>query len=99
MRHHHVAQSNVLLVVRVVRHPTGHAQNEHVVHLLECAQQSGGGVARGGHRFACVANGWQLGADDSMGANVAECVDVGFACGWKCGFWYINNQQTKKQII
>lgn len=79
MGHHNVAQSHVLLVVRIVRHSTCHTQNEHIVHLLECAQQTGGRVARGSHRFASVANGRQFGADYAMCANVAECVDIGFA--------------------
>lgn len=94
MRHHNVAQSHVLLVVRVMGHTTSHTQNKHVVHLLECAQQSGGRISGSGHRFAGVANGWQFCADNAMGANVAESVDIGFTF-----FFWGENSGNKKENI
>lgn len=69
----------MLLVVRVVGHSAGHAHNEDIVNLLECAQQPSGRVARRRHRLTCAARRRQLGADDAMCANVAQGINIRFA--------------------
>lgn len=69
----------MLLVVRVVGHSAGHAHNEDIVNLLECAQQASGRIARRRHSLTCAAHRRQLGADDAMCANVAQGINIRFA--------------------
>lgn len=80
-RDDHIAQANVLLVIGVMWNAASHADNEHVVDFLECAQQSGHCVAGRCHRLARTTDRRQFCADDAMGADVAQCVHVRFT--WK----------------
>ncbi len=46
-RQHHVAQPHVARVVCVVGHAAAHAHQQHVLHLLEGAEEARGGAAAG----------------------------------------------------
>jgi len=70
-----------------VGHAPGHAHDEDEVDLLECAQQAGGGVARRRHRLPVAAHRRELGAHDPVRPNVAQGINVRFACGMERRPW------------
>lgn len=71
MRDDDVSEPDVPVVVGVVGHAARHADEEDVVDLLECAEQSCGRVSGRGHRFPGVADRGQLGAHYAVCADVA----------------------------
>lgn len=71
----------MLLIVRVVGNATGYAHDENIVDLLECAQQTGCGIARRRHRLPIAAHRRELGAHDPVRPDIAQSIHIRFACG------------------
>ena len=78
-RHHHVAQSDVPGVVRVVRHPATNPHYQHVLHPLESAQQPGGGAPGGDARLPAVSSHGQLGHHTPVAPDISDGVGLGLS--------------------
>lgn len=64
------------VVVGVMGHAASHPDQKDVVHFLEGAQQSGGGVPGGRHSLTGMTHRWQFSTHNPVRTYIAQSVDV-----------------------